>query len=72
MFNGSNAALEKLAPGSVALSRLDSRVRQLGCSLFEGGEPALGSPEFAAAVAELAQSEVGRLQTSLMRSAQQV
>jgi len=72
LFNGSSAAMDKLAPGSVALARLDSRLRQLGSSLFEGSEPALDSPEFAAAVAELAQSDIQRLQASLTRSAQQV
>lgn len=50
----------------------DARVRQLGRQLFAGGEPALGSPEFAVAVAALATFEIGRLQTSLQQSAQQV
>lgn len=72
LFNGGSAALDKLAPGSAALAKLDSQLRTMGSSLFVSGEPALDSPEFAAAVADLAQSEILRLQASLTRNAQQV
>ena len=65
-------SLGRLAPGSTALRTLSNRLRQLEGQLFGGAVPSLSSPEFAAAVAELAQAELARLQASLMRSAQQV
>lgn len=72
VFRGSIAALDKLAPGSSALNALVSRMRYLSGSLYGGAEPGFNSPVFAAAVAELAESEIERLQTALTHSAQQV
>ena len=72
MFRGGSAALDRLAPGSAALRSLEARRRQLAGTQFDGAEPALDSQEFAAAVAELAQWDIERLQAALTHSAQQV
>ncbi|PSC68954.1 hypothetical protein C2E20_7492 [Micractinium conductrix] len=72
VFRGGSAAVDRLAPGSAALRSLEARRRQLAGTQFDGAEPALDSQEFAAAVAELAQWDIERLQAALTHSAQQV
>ena len=72
VFRGGSAALDRLAPGSAALRSLEARRRQLAGTQFDGAEPTLDSQEFAAAVAELAQWDIERLQAALTHSAQQV
>jgi hypothetical protein len=67
-----DSSLERLAPGSSAHRNMGTRIRQLEAQLFGVDPPALDSPQFAAAVAELAESEIARLQLSLTRMAQQV
>jgi hypothetical protein len=63
---------EKLSSsGSSAVARLETRLRQLSNQLYAGAEPALDSPEFAAAVAALALSEIKRLELALQHMAQQ-
>jgi hypothetical protein len=64
-------SVEKLAPNSpewrASIRRMNSLCRELW-----GREPDLGSPEFAEAVACLAEYNIGNLQKTLERMAQQV
>ena len=48
-------ALERLAPGAAAMRSMRGRMLHLEGQLFGGVAPATESPEFAEAVAELAQ-----------------
>jgi hypothetical protein len=61
-------ALERLAPGSVAVHKITSRLRQLERVLFDGERPALDSQPCASAIAALAQSENHRLMASVTRA----
>lgn len=68
-------SLGRLTPGSASFNAMLSRMSQLERNLYGGERPALrpqADPRLQDAVAALAQFEINKLQTSVVRVAQQV